>query len=452
MGRHFVHVGRVIDGIGSQPVEDAVIQIEGDRIAWIGPAHALSADADEDGWVRHPGRTALPGLVDAHTHFSLAADARTYEGMAEDSDVLMGLVGARNALVHLRAGVTTARDNGARNRVVFELREAIHRGWVEGPTLLVAGRPITCSGGHFNWCNGTADGAEEIRATVRRLVAEGANHIKILASGGGTIGTDPGRASYTVEELRAAVDTAHDLGRLTTSHCRAVDAMDRAIEAGTDCIEHGEFLDPDGVMRFNRETALRLRDRGVYLSPTLQSSGWDTILRLRDERTRRALTVEERRALSLAEHETDVRLEQLSQLLDLGMDGRLVGSTDAGCFDFSFGHMDYSMELMVLGGMTPMQAIIASTRVSAAACGVLDQVGTLEVGKQADIVIVDGDPSLDIRAMADVVAVYKGGRSVAGAGVPRDSRTAGRTVDGHRTAAGERSNAGEPVAEAAAPA
>ncbi len=442
MGRQFVHVGRVIDGIHSQPIEDAVIQLEGDRIAWIGPAQALSTDVDEDEWVRHPGRTALPGLVDAHSHFSLAADARTYEGMAEDSDVLMGMVGARNALVHLRAGVTTARDNGARNSVVFELREAIHRGWVVGPTLLVAGRPITCSGGHFHWCNGTADGAEEIRATVRRLVAEGANHIKIMASGGGTIGTDPGRASYTIEEMRAAVDTAHDLERLTTSHCRAVEAMDRAIEAGTDCIEHAEFLEPDGIMRFNRETALRLRDRGTYVSPTIQSSGWDTILRLRDERTRRVLTPDEERVLSFAEHETEVRLEHFGQLLDLGMDGRLVGSTDAGCFDFSFGHMDYSMELMVLGGMTPMQAIIASTSVSAAACGVLDQVGTLEVGKQADIVIVDGDPSVNIRAMADVVAVYKGGQSVAGAGVPRDPPMADRTVEGARSSAGGRANMG----------
>lgn len=420
-------MGRLIDGVRPEPLADAIIRVDGDRIGWVGPAAALPADSPEGEWQRFPTATAVPGLVDAHAHFSLAADGRTYESMAEDSDVVMGIVGARNALVHLRAGVTTARDNGARNRVVFELREAIRRGWIEGPTLLVAGRPITCSGGHFHWCNGVADGVEEIRTAVRQLVAEGADHIKIMASGGGTVGTDPGRASYSIEELRAATETAHDLGRLTTSHCRALAAMDRAIEAGTDCIEHGEFLEADGVMRFNRDTALRLRDRGIYLGPTLQSSGWDTILRLRHDRDRRELTPAEATALRLAEDETEVRLEQFAQLLDLGMEGRLVGSTDAGCFDFSFGHMDYSMELMVSGGMTPMQAIEASTRVGAAACGVLDHVGTLEIGKQADIVIVEGDPSTDIRSIADVVAVFKDGWSVEGAGVPRDPRTTALT-------------------------
>lgn len=418
----FLHVGRLIDGVRSETLGDAVIKIEDGRIAWIGQAQAAPTDVRAGQWLDYGDRTALPGLVDAHTHFSLAGDGRTYEEMAEDSDVLMGIAGARNALVHLRAGVTTARDNGARNRVVFELRETIRRGWVEGPTLLVAGRPITCSGGHFHWCNGTADGSDEMRATVHRLVAEGADHIKIMASGGGTIGTDPGRASYTVEELRSAIDTAHELGRLTTAHCRAREAMDRAIEAGSDCLEHGEFMEPDGIMRFNRDTALRLRDKGTYLSPTLQSSGWDTILRLRHERTRRDLAAEESNALTFAEHELDVRLEQFNELRHLGLDGRLVGSTDAGCFDFSFGHMDYSMELMVAGGMTPMQAIQASTSVSAAACGVLDLVGTLEVGKRADIVVVDGDPSTDIRAMANVTAVFKDGRAVEGAGVPRDPR------------------------------
>jgi imidazolonepropionase-like amidohydrolase len=403
-----------------------VVRIDDGRIVWVGAAADLAADAPSGEWHRFPDSTVLPGLVDAHTHFSLAGDGRTYEGMAEDSDVLMGIVGARNALVHLRAGVTTARDNGARNKVVFDLRDAIRRGWADGPTLLVAGRPITSTRGHFDWCNGVADGIEEIRATVRRLVAEGADHIKIMASGGGTIGTDPGRASYALEELGAAIGTAHGLGKLTTSHCRALAAMDLAIEAGTDCMEHGEFLEPDGVMRFNLDTALRMRDAGTYLSPTLQSSGWDTILRLRRAREERALTLAEQQALGVAELETEVRLDQLSRLLDIGMEGRLVGSTDAGCFDFSFGHMDYSMELMVAGGMTPMAAIQASTRVSAAACGVLDRVGTLEAGKRADLVIVAGDPSIDIRAMADVEAVYKGGRSIEGAGVPLDPRTAGR--------------------------
>src|SRR5207244_6320341 len=118
-------------------------------------------------------------------------------------------------------------------------------------------------------------------------------HLKIMASGGGTAGTDPGRASYAVGELRAAVEAAHGLDRAITAHCRASEAMRRSIEAGMDCMEHGEFLDPDGEMRFDRELGRRLVDSGMYLSPTMAASGWDTILRLRGKSETDDLTDEE---------------------------------------------------------------------------------------------------------------------------------------------------------------
>ena len=410
--RTYLRIGRLIDGRGGAPIEDAVIRIDGARIGRVGPAAALGEAVDPDAWVDFAAGTALPGLVDAHTHFSLSADGRSYEEMALDPDELMAINGARNALRHLRSGVTTARDNGARNRVVFVLREAIERGYAEGPRLLVSGRPLTCSAGHFHWCNGVADGELEIRRAVRRLVAEGADHIKIMASGGGTVGTDPTRASYTVAELRAAVETAHELGRPTTSHCRALESMRRAMEAGSDCLEHGEFLTPGGEMSFDEETGKRLVDSGIYLSPTLQASGWDTILRLREKRETSGLDATETSALAATERETEERLAQVGRLLQLGMGPRIVAGTDAGCFDFSFGHMDYALDLLAKAGMTPMQAIIAGTSVAAAACGVADEAGILEAGRPADILIVDGDPLTDIAAVGRVTAVYQGGRRV----------------------------------------
>jgi imidazolonepropionase-like amidohydrolase len=162
--------------------------------------------------VHFPTGAILPGLIDSHAHLTLAGDGRTYEQMTLDRDEMMALVAVRNMHRHLAAGVTTIRDNGGRNLVVFAVREAIER---------LSGRPITHSLGHFHWCNGVADSAEEIVAAVRRLVAEGADHIKIMASGGGTVGTIPSLASYRPDELRVAVETAHDLGRLTTAHARA---------------------------------------------------------------------------------------------------------------------------------------------------------------------------------------------------------------------------------------
>ena len=405
-----LRVGKLVDGLGGPPISDAAILIEGERIAWVGEIAALPDPSLP--MHDHSTATALPGLVDAHVHMSLFADGRSYEQMAADPDSAMMLAAARNARTHLASGVTTARDNGARNSLGFDIRLAIASGLFEGPRMLVAGRPITCSGGHFGWCGEEADGEDAIRESVRRLVAEGADHIKVMASGGGTIGTDPTRPSYTVAELTAARSVAHELGRLTTAHCRARESMDRAIEARIDCIEHGEFLDADGVPRFNADTAQRMLEAGTYLSPTLAAYGWHTILRHRARRDVQPLSAAEDAELQRLESVVDGRVECVSRLLELGMGDRIVAGTDAGCFDFSFGHMDYDLELLVRAGMSPMQAIVAATRLSATACGAEAEVGTLEAGKYADVLLVDGDPTRQVGDISQVRAVFKAGTLV----------------------------------------
>lgn len=233
-----------------------------------------------------------------------------------------------------------------------------------------------------------------------------------MASGGGTAGTDPSRPCYTESELRDAIETAHELGRLTTAHCRAAESMRRATRADVDCIEHGEFIDPDGVMRFNADIAELMAEHGTYLSPTPQASGWDTVVRLRGLAERRPLSQQEAASLALAERETEIRLEQIGRLADMGLGDRIVAGTDAGCFDFSFGHIDYAMHLMVAAGLSEMVAIKASTSGSARVCGVDGEVGTLEPGKIADIVVVHGNPLTDINRVADVVAVFHYGTEV----------------------------------------
>lgn len=428
-GRLTLRAARLIDGNGGGPIQGGAVAIEGARIVAVGPYSELAREARDE--VREfPGGTILPGLVDAHTHLTLSGAGKTYEQEVLDTDEQMALRSVYNAQVHLRSGVTTLRDNGGRNRVTFIVREALLKGYFLGPRILLSGRPVTHSGGHFHWCNGVADGVDGIRAAVRKLVSEGADHIKIMASGGQTAGNDPSLASYTVEELRAAVETAHGLHRLTTAHARATPSMVNAVQAGLDCIEHGQFLEHVEPRRFGEGVyhSYRIRyDPGVaeliarsslYLSMTLQANDYHALRRLgaTADRGERLTSVEQAR-LDAARRITEQKLEVTRRMLGLDMRPRIVLSTDAGPSNVDFGRLYYSMELGVQAGMSAMQAIQAVTKYAADACGVGHLVGTLEPGKEADVVVIDGDPLADIRQMARVAAVYKGGVEVPEPGV-----------------------------------
>jgi imidazolonepropionase-like amidohydrolase len=401
-------------------IEDGIVVIDDSRITAVVPAAEVTGLA-QSMVEEFPKGTLLPGLIDAHAHLTLAADRRTYEEMTIDPDEMMALVSVRNLQRHLACGVTTLRDNGGRNRVTFIVREAINRGYFIGPRLLLSGRPITHRYGHFYWCNGVADSLEAIRAVVRQLVAEGADHIKIMASGGATAGNIPYYASYTAEELRVAVETAHGLGRLTTAHCRAKQSMINALEAGLDCIEHAEFLVPgeivqyghglatSGVMSYDEKLTERILRQEAFVSFTFQAGGYDTLVALRGKRERERLAREEQARLDALETYFEAKLQIFGNLLRDGMRPKLVISSDAGPFDCEFGRMYYGMELAVQAGMSPLQAIEAGTRIAAEACGIASVTGTLEPGKEADFVVAEGNPLEDIRWIANVVAVYKGG-------------------------------------------
>jgi imidazolonepropionase-like amidohydrolase len=423
--RRYVRAARVLTFGQPGVIEDGTVAIEGSTIVWVGPAAELPANLPPGAVQQFTDGTLMPGLVDAHAHLTLAADRRTYEQMILDPDEMMALISLRNLQRHLACGVTTLRDNGGRNRVTFVVREAIRRGYFIGPRLLLSGRPVTHSYGHFYWCNGVADGPVQIRAVVRQLVAEGADHIKIMASGGATAGNIPYFPSYDAEELKVAVDAAHALGRLTTAHCRARQSMIYAAEAGLDTIEHAEFLVPgevmeygggvasSGVMEYDPRVTEMLDKAGTFISYTFQAGGFDSLVELRAKReTGERLTSDEELRRGALERYYEMKLGIFHKLLRDGMLPKLVVSSDAGPFDCEFGRMHYGLGLAVEAGLSPIQAIEAATRIAAQACGVLPQVGTVEEGKQADLLVVRGDPTRDIRRMADVAAVYKGGLAI----------------------------------------
>lgn len=401
----------LFDGLnGSVQSGQAVLVTDG-QIVDVGPAARLRQELPPDTPTIDLGSACLaPGLIDGHTHLSLAGDGRPYAEMFTESDEMMVLTGAMNLRRHLRAGITTIREHGARNRVGFALQEGIQRGYIPGSRLLVSGRPITCTGGHFHMCNEIADGEEEMRRSVRRLVHEGADYIKIMASGGGTAGTIPGRASYSTAELHAAVHEAHHFHRLTAAHCRAKESMVRAVEAGIDLIEHAEFLDPDDEMRFDPKLAEMMAEVGVWISPTLQAwTNYPRLVALTERQSAGIITAAEEKQLIALETRAETRLEIMRRLLEYNVRERIVPGTDSGVGSLAFGHLDYDLQLLVRVGFTPAEALLSATRISAEAIGMADKIGVIQAGKVADLVAFGGDPTRDIGAVSRVVAVFQAG-------------------------------------------
>jgi len=387
-----VRCGRLIDGRGERPLENAVVVIDGSKLAQVGEESTVdipkAGDVEE---VDCSKKTVLPGLVDTHLHFALGAGAN-YEEMFQWPDSLQLVTGVVNARFTLESGVTTARDCGARNRVALDLREAARRDIILAPRLLVCGRSITMTGGHFHFCNAEADGYEGVRRATRQLLKEGVDFIKIMASGGATQGTLRQRASYSIEELRGATDEAHGQGKTVTAHCHATQAIVNSVEAGVDVIEHCTFVEPDGKgLRhvFYEDIAREMIRKGIYA---------DNVLIATTDRDR-----------------LEWCFENFRELRRLG--AKIIAGTD-GLGLYKTAGLPFVLEMMVRGGMSPMKAIQAATIRSAEASGMENIVGTLETGKEADLIAVEGDPLEDIRVLRSPSLVVKGGVVIPPSGRP----------------------------------
>ena len=404
----------LIDGIRNQAQKGMAVAIQGTSIKWVGPsseAANLNTDGADQKTLEFADGTLLAGMFDIHTHTNMPGDGRTGEQVNEDdNDEIRLLRSAQNAAAAIASGVTTMCDCGSWNRNGFALKEGLAEGLVEGPRVLVSGPPLTVTGGHLWYMGGEADGIDAVRSRVRDMVKQGADFIKIAASGGSTSTSDPYRAAYSAGELNAIVEEAHNRNRPVLAHCRCTDAINMALDAGVDSILHCAFYDNDGSYRFDEQTADRLASSEVWLNPTmgLGNANRELLIKIKGQRD---LTDEEEERLERSTIAGSNSLAQFSALVKAGV--KLVGGSDCGWSYYPFG--DFQGEVMSLhsAGLTRIEAIHAGTRSPAMALGISDTIGTVEAGKEADLLVVNGDPTQDLECLRDVVAVFKAGKRVA---------------------------------------
>ncbi|MFD1713117.1 amidohydrolase family protein [Amnibacterium flavum] len=367
---------------------DSVLVDDG-IIAWIGPdADAPAADVVIDAG----GRTVMPGLINAHVHLANDGAADLAAQVRDDSTATAAYRAVANALVTLDAGITTVKDCGAADNVVIDLGRAIEAGVVAGPRVVAAGRVITMTGGHGYFMGVEADGVDAVRTAVRGQLKQGAGFIKAMATGGVlTSGVKPTQTALLREELETIVQEAHHAGRRVSTHAIGRDGIENAILAGVDTIEHGFHLDAELF-------ALAI-ERGTYLVPTLsavhgivsegESGGIPTWI------------------VDKAKTEADRSTAMFRAAVEAGMN--IAAGTDAGTPYNPHDGLVEEMVQMVSIGLTSARTLLSATRDGAVNAGLSELTGTLEVGKAADIIVVDGDPVADITALRSILLVAKDG-------------------------------------------
>lgn len=380
----------LIDGTGADPVRNATVLVEGDVIRDVGrgidvPDEAEVFDAS--------GMVVMPGLVDAHVHLCANGDPSIFSMLRYRLGMIQ-LMAARNALNTLEAGYTTVRDMGAPMGFAISLRRAIEMGVARGPRIMASGRIISQTGGHadfhlpiglsFGEMSRIADGPDEVRKAAREQLREGADWVKICSSGGVMSPTDPvDTRQFTIDEIRAAVEEAAALGKAVASHAHGTNGIRNAVVAGARTIEHGTIMD--------EEVAALMAEKGVFHIPTLAATY--NILKHGREGGIPEYAVE--KAEQLADHPAR------SMMLSHRVGVKVAAGTDSGSPFNMHGDNAKELELMVEAGLGPMEAILAATKIGAEAAGLGDRTGTIERGRWADLIVVDGDPLGDIRVLQD---------------------------------------------------
>lgn len=400
-----IRAARIIDGTGAAMIQNGLVIVTDDRIVAVGPASSVRVPADARR-VDLGDMTLLPGFIDMHVHLMGREfdDPGVFQGNVTDYPGFQAALGVEHARRTLLAGFTSVRMVGALRFEDLGLRNAIDGGYVPGPRIQTAGHALGITGGHCDENNytpglidgtpetGIADGADEVRRAVRYQVKYGADVIKTCATAGVLSGgtQSVGASQYSLEELSVMVAEARTLGRKVAAHAHGTAGIKLAVQAGVASIEHGSFLDEDG--------ARMMTQRGTMLVPTLMAG--EAVLRLADAGRMPPLVAVKARAAGSAMRNS-IRIAKAAGV-------RIALGTDAGVG--THGQNGHEFTLMVeWGGLTPMEAIVAGTSTAAELLGWQDRVGTIAVGRLADLVAVPGDPLRDVTALERPSFVMKGG-------------------------------------------
>jgi len=394
-----VRAARLIDGTGGPPLTDVVVLIRGERIEAVGSGLRIPSGAEV---IDLGGATLLPGLIDLHTHLVSPPGMSWEEELLRSTPPSSALAGAANARVTLLAGFTTVRDMGTGWPYVdVALRDAIEAGWVEGPRMLVPGAYISTTGGagdalqfspyvQVPLADVLADSEDQVRLMARRHLKNGADFIKILATGAVfSRGAPPGVQLYSEQELRAAVEVAANWGTTVAAHAHGTEGIKAALRAGVHTIDHGSMLDDEAIAM--------LKERRSFYVPTVFTSEWT----LAHEDSTTTPASELKRSRDIAE----VKYASFRKALAAGLD--IPFGTDAGLIPN--GMNAHELAVRVRLGQSSKDAIVAATGLAAEVIGWQDRVGTIAAGRYADLVAVAGDPLSDITELERVRWVMKGG-------------------------------------------
>ncbi|MBV9956829.1 MAG: amidohydrolase family protein [Acidobacteria bacterium] len=399
-----IKAARLIDGTGRPAITNGVVVVTDDRITAVGAADRVQIPSGAR-IIDLGDATLLPGFIDAHTHIigRVLGDPDNDLSAVKDFPSFEAILGVENAQRTLLAGFTSIRNVGASNFDDFALRKAINEGWVVGPRMEAAGHAIGITGGHCDSNgykpgllegsikDGIADGPEQVRAAVRYQVKYGADVIKTCATGGVlSQGDAVGATQYSFEELKALVDEATKLERKVAAHAHGTEGIKLAVRAGVSSIEHGSFLDEEG--------ARMMAQRGTFLVPTLMAG--ETVERAAKNGVLTGLRAEKALAAAAAMRRA-IKLA-IADKVNIAL------GTDAGVIPHGTNAHEFTL-MVEWGGMSPMDSIIAGTMGGARLLGWDRNIGSLTVGKWADLAAVPGDPLKDIHQMERTIFVMKDG-------------------------------------------
>jgi imidazolonepropionase-like amidohydrolase len=396
--RLLVRASTLIDGTGRDPIERGVVVVNDGRIEWIGAAKDAPKASSEDQIIDAGGCSLIPGLIDSHCHLFFHGKTDHSVPGSQESTVLLVARGMASAREWLSSGVTTVRDLACRDNLDVGLRDIIRAGIVPGPRIFAHGSPLVMTAGLRPESEDlaiTVDGPDEARKAARRQLRAGVDGLKLFGSAGigggaGKLIGEIGWAQLTEEEMRAAVVEAHKASKRVAIHAISTDSIKNAVRAGTDTVEHGVFLDEEGVDL--------MKAHGTYLVPTVTAA--NTLAKEGDLHGYPPHIGQRAKVAVKAAYES-VRLA-----VDRGI--KIGAGSDPGAGDTLLKECRILEDI----GLSPMDVLVSATKRGAEIVGAADWLGTIEPGKVADLVLVAGNPLQNLGALENVRWVVQGGRVV----------------------------------------